>query len=149
MESVLTKNNFQFNSIHCLQILGTQQAWVQMMASSYANIFMGKFELDFVYTYPIKPLIWKWFIDDCFCIWAGNRESLDNFIQYLNSCDRNIQFRCDISQKEVHFLDTTVSFNNGQLKTDLYCKPTDSHMYLGYSSAHPPKSKDCIPYSQF
>ena len=27
--------------------------------------------------------------------------------------------------------------------------PTDTHMYLRYDSAHPPKCKDGLPYSQF
>ena len=92
MEFVLTKNNFQLNCTHYLQIVGTSMGTKK--APSYANVFMGKFEEDFLYTYLIKPLIWKQFIDDCFYIWIGNRESVENFIQYLNS---NIQFACDIT----------------------------------------------------
>ena len=34
------------------------------------------------------------------------------------------------------------------LWTDLYCKPTDSHSYLHYSSAHPLHCKKGLPYSQ-
>jgi hypothetical protein len=30
-----------------------------------------------------------------------------------------------------------------------YCKPTDSHSYLMYDSAHPQRCKDSIPYGQF
>ena len=49
----------------------------------------------------------------------------------------------------VDFLDTTVFLANHQLRTDLFYKPTDSHNYLLYSSAHPNKCKDSIPYSQY
>ena len=55
------------------------------------------------------------------------------------------------SQHSVHFLqlDTTVSLENNQLKMTRYCKLTESHNCLLYSSAHPRKCKDSIPYSQY
>ena len=43
----------------------------------------------------------------------------------------------------------TVKIVDGQLVTDLYCKPTDSHSYLQCSSSHPQRGKDSIPYSKF
>ena len=61
MEVVFTKNNFKFNSTHYLQIVGTSMCI--KMAPSYANVFIGKFAEDFVYTYPIEPFIWKRFIE--------------------------------------------------------------------------------------
>ena len=55
------------------------------------------------------------------------------------------------SKASIIFLETKVSINNatGCLETDLYSKPTVSHNYLLYNSAHPKKCKDSIPYSQF
>ena len=35
------------------------------------------------------------------------------------------------------------------MSTNLYCKPTDSHNYLLYSSEHPRHLLNGIPYSQF
>ena len=49
----------------------------------------------------------------------------------------------------VTFLDVTVHLTDGVLWTDLYCKPTDSHNYLNFDSAHPRHSFKAIPYSQF
>ncbi len=46
------------------------------------------------------------------------------------------------------FLDTKVIIKNNHIITDLYQKPTDSHNYLMYDSAHPQSCKDSIPYSQ-
>ena len=71
------------------------------------------------------------------------------FIEYLNSCDPNIQFTHEISQESISFLDTKISIHANKIKTDLFCKPTDSKNYLHYSSAHPNKCKDSIPYSQY
>ena len=67
---------------------------------------------------------------------------------YLKTCDPKIKFTCEMSQDKVHFLDTTVSFIGQQMLTDLYCKPTNAHNYLLYSSAHPQKCRDSICYSQ-
>ena len=106
MEFVLIKDNFTFYSVPYLQIAGTSMG--TKMVPSYASVFQGQFEDDFIYTYPTQPLVWKCFIDNCFCIWTGSRESLDWFIHYLNTCDLNIKFTCELLQDIVHFLDTTV-----------------------------------------
>ena len=47
------------------------------------------------------------------------------------------------------FLDTTVKLDeHGKLYTTLYTKPTDTHDYLLYNSAHPKHCKDATPFSQ-
>ena len=71
-----------------------------------------------------------------------------DFIHFLNGCTPHFKFTHEISDQNVAFLDTSVSFIDGNLVTDLYCKPTDSHNYLVYDSAHPQRCKDSIPYSQ-
>ena len=118
-------------------------------APTYANVFMGKFEEDFVYMYRKQPILWKRFIDDCFCIFVGSEDQLKDFIDYLNSCDPELQFTAEYSQTSVNFLDTRVFIEDNKIHTDLYNKPTDSHNYLLYDSAHPQKCKDSIPYSQY
>ena len=40
------------------------------------------------------------------------------------------------------FLDVSVSLQNEKLHTDLYCKPTDKHQYLYYTSCHPKHTKN-------
>ena len=145
---VLSKNNFDFNEKHYLQVGGT--AMGTRVAPSYANTFMGWFEDTYVYTYNPAPTVWKRFIDDIFVIWTHGHESLMNFVHHLNNCLPSIKFEADTSTVEVHFLDVTVSLDEGyNLHTDLYTKPTDSHNYLNYKSAHPRHCRDGIPYSQF
>ena len=95
------------------------------------------------------PLVWVRFIDDIFCIFTGTLDELNSFIDYLNSCDPHIQFTKEISQTSVTFLDTKVNLFHNKIETDLFCKPTDSHNYLLYSSAHPRRCKESIPYSQY
>ena len=83
-------------------------------------------------------------------IWTHGTSSLDNFIVHLNKCLPSINFTHEISPDQVPFLDTMViNTREGKLITNLYCKPTDAHNYLHYSSAHPTSCKKGIPYGQF
>jgi hypothetical protein len=145
---VLTKNNFDFNDRHFLQVGGT--AMGTKVAPSFANLFMADFEDKHVYNYPVQPTLWLRYIDDIFLIWKHPQEDLEKFLDHLNSCHPTIKFTHEYSHTSVNFLDTTVSLeSDGTLKTNLYCKPTDSHNYLHYSSAHPKHCKTSLPYSQF
>ncbi len=53
------------------------------------------------------------------------------------------------SETEINFLDTTVKVSKDRkLYTTLYTKPTDTHTYLHYQSAHPIHRKKSGPFSQ-
>ena len=45
-------------------------------------------------------------------------------------------------------LNVSASIVDNKLETDLFCKPTDCHQFLGFNSAHPFHSKKSIVYSQ-
>jgi len=148
LDYVLTKNNFDFNGKHYLQVGGT--AMGTKVAPSLANLFMADFENKYVYTYPTKPSIWLRYIDDIFLIWEHTQAELQTFLDHLNTCHPTIKFTYEFSTSSVNFLDTTIHLDtDGSLFTDLYCKPTDSHNYLRYESAHPKHCTTSLPYSQF
>ena len=110
------------------------------LAASYANLFMGWFEETYVYSYRLQPVIWKRYIDDIFFIWQHGESGLRQFVEHLNQCHNTIKFTMEFSPAQVNFLDITVKRTQGtklKLETTLYCKPTDSHNYLLYSSEHP------------
>ena len=64
---VLTNNYFEFNGKQYHQVSST--AIGTKLAHSYANLFMTRFEENYVYTYHLQPKLWKRFIDDIFLIW--------------------------------------------------------------------------------
>ena len=66
------------------------------------------------------------------------------FIGFVNSFHPALKFTWEIS-----FLDINISVQDSKLATSVHYKPTDSHSYLLYSSSHPSRVKDSIPYSQF
>ena len=93
------------------------------------NYAMDRFETHALAGYPLKSLVWKRFIDDIFMIWTHGEESLNHFIEYLNSLHESIKFTHESSRTDINFLDTTVKFNtNRDLITTLYNKPTDTHL---------------------
>ena len=147
LETVLKKNNFQFNGNNYLQVGGT--AMGTKLAPSYAINFMGTFEERHMYSYTLQPLIYLRYIDDIFIIWQHGEEELNKLVSHLNNCSEHIKFTSETSTEAVAFLDTLVQLQDNQITTDLYSKPTDSHNYLMYNSAHPQRCKDSIPYSQF
>ncbi len=128
LKLVLTCNNFEFDGKHYKQIKGT--AMGTKVAPTFANIFMGKFENDFVYTHPLysKCLIWLRFIDDIFFVFTGTLEELNQFFHDMNNTrHKSINFTMDFSRDKINFLDTTIQISNGRLVSTLYTKPTDSH----------------------
>ena len=136
LKLVLHSMNFTFNGDHYLQTGGT--AMGTSLAPNYANLFMDRFETKALAGYPLKPLTWKRFIDDIFLVWTHGEESLKRFIDYLNSLHDTIKFTHEMSYSQIDFLDTTVKFGLDRgLITTLFNKPTDTHLYLEYSSAHP------------
>ncbi|XP_071160966.1 uncharacterized protein [Mytilus edulis] len=143
---VLQCNNFTFNGEHFLQVNGT--AMGTKMASSYANIFMGKLEQRILNSSLYQPLSWFRFIDDIDMKWDNTKQELNLFIQHANDAHPSIKFTYEISDSKITFLDTTTRLRDGNIFTDLYCKPTDKHQYLSPLSCHPKHCTKSIPYSQ-
>ena len=80
----------------------------------------------------------KWHQHKPMCSWANSKKILSTFTTpHL--------YRGSASSMTVTF---EGSLKEGHITTDLY-KLTDSHTYLLYSSAHPKRCKDSIPYSQY
>ena len=58
-------------------------------------------------------------------------------LEKINKIHPTIKFRADWSCNSVIFLDVKVIMKDGNIITDLYVKPTDTHQYLDSSSCHP------------
>ena len=148
LKLVLHNMYFDFNGEHYLQIGGT--AMGTALAPNYANLFMDKFETKALSNYHLKPLIWKRFIDDIFLIWTHGEAELLKFVDYMNNQHQTIKFTQEFSYNHINFLDTTVKFGlDRKLITTLYNKPTDTHLYLHYNSAHPHSVTHKGPFGQF
>ena len=62
--------------------------------------------------------------------------------------DPTIKFTAEYSKEAINFSDVNVRLVEGELVTDLFVKPTDTHQFLHLSSSYPYHCKKGIPYSQ-
>ncbi len=149
LDCVLHKNNFDFYDKHYLQIGGT--AMGSSVAPSYANIFMGYLEKRLLENAPHKPDVYLRFIDDIFCVFSSGMQSVDEFIEYMNSAHHSIKFTAEKSKEQMPFLDTLVKVDKqtNTIYTELYTKDTDTHNYLSFDSCHPKHCKTGGPYGEF
>ena len=99
---ILKENSFQFNMKDYLQTHGT--AMGTKMAVAFANIFMASIEKEILRQSINKPITWKRFVDDVFCLWDTNKEEIEHFIEQANSYHPTIQltikFTSEVSQLE-------------------------------------------------
>ena len=84
-----------------------------------------------------KPMIWWRNIDDIFFIWENREESLRDFIDQVNLFHPTIKFTAEYSKEEVTFEDLNIKLIDGELQTDLFVKPADTHQFLDPTSSHP------------
>ena len=145
-EIVLKNNIFEFNDRVLKQKQGT--AIGTKMAPPYAILFLDNLEKRILENSTLKPDVWWRYIDDVFLIWKHGEEALKVFLEDLNTFHPNIKFTHKWSKETIEFLDVQVTLSGGNLSTDLFVKPTDTHQYLHASSCHVFHSKKAIPYSQ-
>ena len=106
MRLILTRNASSFNGDLYLQQHGT--AMGTHMAPSFANLFMGKLEQNFLSNQERQPLVWWRYTDDIFTIWTHGEPALQEFLESLNKYHTTIKFTATWSTKEVPFLDIQV-----------------------------------------
>ncbi|XP_073425439.1 uncharacterized protein [Dendrobates tinctorius] len=152
LEFSLTHNFFTFMGSFYLQLQGT--AMGASFAPSYANLFLGLWERDLPLSDQYQSMdripLWVRYIDDIFLVWQGNEVQLSNFMERINSNDRNIHLTYQYDMTKVSFLDVNVWRDNDNiLQTSIFRKETSSNMLLHASSAHPKSLINSIPIGQF
>ena len=151
---ILKHNTFVYANKYYKQITGT--AMGTKVAPTYAHLVMGyleksaRHECEKQFGTSATNEIYKYyyrFLDDIFIFWPHSVDLADEFTHIMNNVNPNFKFTHEISNKQLHFLDVTLINENGNLKTDLYSKPTDAHQYLHFHSYHPAHTKRNLPYN--
>ena len=76
-----------------------------------------------------------------FSMFGHSLPKLIQFTEYINSVYPTIKFALVYSENTLNVLDLTVHLQDGFITTDIYTKPTDSHLYLHFCSSHPAHCK--------
>jgi len=127
-------NNFTFENHNFLQIKGT--AMGTRMTPSYANLFMGRLETQYLNSTSLEPFTWLRYINDIFLICTHGQESLETFLQNLN-CIFPVKLTWSFSREHVTFFAVDIWLKNNRLETGVHIKPTNSMQYLHFNSSHP------------
>ena len=90
-------------------------------------------------------MLWWRYRDDIFYLWTLGVPMLLEFTEYINSLYPTIKFELLCSENSLNMLGLTLHLRDGFIVTDIYAKPTDSHLCLPLSSAHPFHCKRAIP----
>jgi len=144
IDLVLENSNFRFGDQNYTQTEGT--AIGSKPGMHYASTYMGEWESELLERAQKRPTQYYRFVDDIFGIWPHGEQSLRDFCEVANAIYPRIKLTMECSKESITFLDTRVRLHNGMIKTGLYTKPTDRHLYLHSKSDHPEKMKKAIPY---
>ena len=110
---------------------------------------MGHIEEQIFQQYNGKsPDLYKRYIDDIVGAASCNKQDQEDFASFVNNFHPSLKFTWAISDDKLPFLDPYLKPSSNRLITTIHYKETDSHSYLKYSSSHPVRCKNSIPYSQ-
>ena len=84
----------------------------------------------------VKGRVFELLPGGIFTMWTGKISDVDNFLETLNSIDDSLRFSVQIGKHKLRILDLEIKLNNHHLEHTVYRKPTNSQMYLDYSSCH-------------
>jgi len=74
-----------------------------------ANLFMEHFKTKAIDSSPLKPRLWKRFVNYTYIIWPHGKEKLDIFLNHLNSQSDSLQFTMEMEENgSLPFLDILV-----------------------------------------
>ena len=139
-----------FNDYYVHQIKGF--AMGTKTAVDCANLIVGFLELRMFAllptVYPVDVvdfIIRNYFrlLDDIFYKWLTDFD-ISKFYEIFENLDSDLQFISTHLSATENFLDIAFKIVDNKLIMSVYHKPTDSHNYLHYTSAHPKHTKDNI-----
>jgi hypothetical protein len=141
LKLTLFKNEFVFNGKHYAQHKGV--AMGKQFSPTFANLYMSNWEQKILNELPgLKPSIYFRYVDDIFGTWDHSLESLIEFVNLINTFDKNIQVTLCSSFSDIQFLDLVIfKDSNFRLSNFVYLKPTSSLKLINPRSLHPKHTK--------
>ena len=105
-----------------------------------ANLYMEFFKELALDNTPVKPRLWKRYVDDTCCI---VKDATEDLLDHLNSVRPSIQLTVEVEKDGMlPFLDTLLrKREDGSMGVTVYRKPTHTDRYLDFQSHHPPHVK--------
>ena len=138
---------FKYKDIIYNQINGTPMG--SPISVVIAELTMQFFENNALQNSPHPLLFWKRYVDDTLtCL---HKNSINNFLSYINSINNNIKFTHEIeNNNQISFLDLKIKRNqDNSLSFSVFRKETNTATYLNFKSNNPISHKKSVAYSLF
>ena len=147
LRSSLTCNDFSFAQHTWLQVKGV--AMGKAHGGNFASIYLGEWETNALRTAPLRPRLWKRFLDDILVVWDHGADSFNDFVRHLNSQDSHIQLDSTSDSHTIRFLDLELYRTpDNSFGHRIGFKDTDSHRLLPKDSHHAPHVHRGVLFSQ-
>jgi len=139
LEIIMRRNSFQFSDTYWHQKQGT--AMGTPPACMWATLFFTSHEQHLNEQYNEFLLHWSRYIDDGFGVWNWTSTpecitAFENFKREINAT--SLTWEVSSPKTIVNFLDLTLTIRKGIIKSTLFEKALNLHLYIPPSSAHPP-----------
>ena len=139
LRQVMQYNVFTFGDTFWQQKTGT--AMGTPPAPPWATLYYAIFEDNFLPDFKDDLLLYRRFIDDVFGIFLidplrPNR--FETFAAAMNNPDHELTWIVEQPSQSVIFMDLRISVTGSRLKTSLYEKRHNLHLYIPPHSCHPP-----------
>ncbi len=99
-----------------------------------ANLYMEFFDEEALNSAPVKPILWKRYVDDTFCIVRKGSEK--HLLDHLNSVRPSIKFTMESEEDSKDCLLKRERVCDGMLTSTVYRKFTHTDRYLHFKSHH-------------
>ena len=139
----MIQNVFRFGDSYWIQLSGT--AMGAPPAPMYATLYFAKIENQFIPKYP-NLFYYRRYIDDGFGIWnitaeenaVQNEKRWNDFKNNFNSVS-TLEWTFSDRTRTTDFLDINVTLtDDGRVRTRIFEKALNLHLYLPPHSCHPP-----------
>ena len=154
IETVMKNNIFMFGDTYWLQKTGT--AMGTPAAPDYATLYFAIWEIEIIQKYPELNQLYSRYIDDGFGIWTQlkaeeedeqrwasfkadiNSYGINHSFFAINKCYKPLNWEfSEISNNSI-YLDLNISINENSIKTTIYEKKLNLHLYILPHSCHSP-----------
>ena len=99
-----------------------------------ADIYLNFYENTFMFSNNIHKhniIFYARYVDDTFIIYKGTLRLIENFKNFMNNINKNIQFTLETeTNNKLNFLDLTVTKHIDKLKFNIYRKPTTTDVTI-------------------
>ncbi|XP_023215892.1 terminal uridylyltransferase 4-like [Centruroides sculpturatus] len=114
------------------------------MSSVLCELVLRNLENSIIPSLQQDILIYARYVDDVFILWKDNR-NIKHFVDRINSNPYGLTLELEQQgSNSVNFLDLTITCIKGEIRTNIYCKPTSIPIIIPKNSADPEHIKMAV-----